>query len=56
MIWQLQPSIEVLLLWLCSDQGTNLGFAALCLWAATGRGAHWCALIGAAAHLALALI
>ncbi|AGI69363.1 hypothetical protein OAN307_c39340 [Octadecabacter antarcticus 307] len=55
MLLQLQPSVETLFLWLCSDPGTNLAFAALCVWAATGRTPYWCALIGAAIHLALAL-
>ena len=56
MMWYLQPSVEALLFWLCSDQGTNFGFAILCLWAATGRQAHWCALVGAAIHVALAFM
>jgi len=52
MMWQLQE----LLAFLMGPEGTNLIFALLCLWAATGRGGRWCAGTTALLHLLLILI
>ena len=48
--------INVIIDVLAADEAVNLLFAVLCVWAASGRGATWCALLGAGVHMALALM
>lgn len=60
MMWQFQYFLEwgfaVMQALLQSEANVNLIFAALCIWAATGRGGSW--VVGATAllHLLLSLI
>ena len=41
---------------LTADKALNLIFAALCLWGGSGRGARWCAVVGAVVYVLLALV
>ncbi len=52
MMWQLQA----LLAYLTGPEGSNLIFALLCLWAATGRRLGTCAILSALVYLGLAFI
>ncbi len=60
MMWQIQYFLEwgfaVMQVLLQSEANVNLIFAALCIWAATGRGDRWCAGATALLHLLLILI
>jgi len=54
MIWQIQSIVELCAQWISSEAGTNVMFAGLCLWAASGRRVWWCGAVGAALHLVVA--
>lgn len=52
MTWQ----IPTILAWLCTAQGINVLFAALCLWAAFGLSPRRMAVLSAVLYLALAFL
>ena len=60
MMWQLQVILAALLAEcaavLQTEDVQNFLFAALALWAATGRGQRWCAILTAVLHVLLILL